>query len=124
MSVPRQDEGDPGLALSPGGTTWEEIWRITTRAGSLYVVALDSAGDWWMDGRNVPNPASCALPPQFWRIEPPQPWPPRLGAPVMLMALSSLDREDPARAPGGGKVTSDVSIIEQLAPVPGDAVHD
>lgn len=39
----------------------------------------------------------------------------------MLMALSSLALDDPARAPGGGKVTSDVSIDERLAPVTTDA---
>jgi hypothetical protein len=121
MSGLQRDESALLLASSPGGSAWEEIWRITTRAGSRYVVALDSSGAWWIDGRNVPNPRSCALPPQFWRIEPPQPWPPRLGAPVMLMALSSLDHDDPARAPGGGKITSDVSIVEQLVSVPTEA---
>ena len=103
--------------VSPGGNAWQELWAITTRSGSRYVVGLDCAGAWWMEGRNVPNARSCALPVRFWQIDPPRPWPPRLGAPLLLMALSGLALDDPARAPGGGKVTSNVSVVEQLATV-------
>jgi hypothetical protein len=95
---------------------WEEAWCITTRSGSIYLIARDRAGAWWMQARNIPNPGSCALPLQLWQIDAPEPWPARLGAELNLFALSSLEYDDPARAPGGGKVTSDVSTIEQLVP--------
>lgn len=92
----------------------EAVWLLTTRAGSRYYVALDREGVWWFGGRAVPNPFSRPLPPQLWRIECPEPWPPLLGASVWLRAARDLAIDDLDRVPGGGKYTSPVDIVENL----------
>lgn len=95
---------------------FKELWLLTTASGSHYVVARDSCGMWWFGGRNVATAWSCALPPRLWRIERPTPWPPRLGKALLMMAPTSLALADPARVPGGGKVTSPIATLERLNP--------
>jgi len=92
-----------------------QAWLITTRSGSLYVVARNASGQWWFAGKNRPNPFSCALPPRLWRITVPEPWPPVIGASLGLLAPGDLAYDDPARVPGGGKRTSAVETIEALS---------
>lgn len=89
-------------------------WRVLTESGSRYVVVQDTDGGWWFAGANVPNIFSVHLPSGFWAIEPPTPWPPRLGDPLSLPALRALEMEDPRRAPGGGKIISYVRAIVPL----------
>lgn len=90
--------------------------QMTTRSGSIYRVARDGQGGWWMSADNVPSPTSVRLnPDRWWRISAPRPWPPELGERLELMAPESLDRDDPRRVPGGGKVTSLVRVIRRPA---------
>jgi hypothetical protein len=125
---------------APRNEDFVTSWLIITMSGSRYVVALDHTGVWWFTARNVPNPFSCPVPPQLWRIEHPAPWPPVLGAPLWLGAALDLSFTDSARVPGGGKNTSAVEIVEQLpirtalercerapmatSPFPGDDLDD
>lgn len=97
MSMP------PGLKLQT---------RVITRSGSVYRVARDDKGRWWMSADNIPNPASVRLDPdRWWAIRAPEPWPPELGERLELLAPEGLGRDDPRRVPGGGKRTSPVRGI-------------
>lgn len=88
---------------------------LRTASGSVYRVVQDAERRWWLNADNVPNPASRKLDPQFWwRIQQPNPWPPELGSPVMLLAPLDFDRCDPERLPGGGRFTSPVRLIQHL----------
>ena len=95
-------------------------WRIRTRSGSAYLVARDAAGKWWLGGRNVPNPFSVALPAGVWEIEPPEPWPPIIGLPLVMLAPRMWALDNPKRIAGGGKVTSPVASVELIPPDPDD----
>ena len=97
---------------------WPGAWRIRTRSGSVYTVAHDRDGKWWLGGRNVANPFSTALPPGLWEIEPPQPWPPIIGLPLIMLAPTLWATDNPKRIPGGGKVTSPVEAFELIKPDP------
>lgn len=92
-----------------------EAWVVTTETGSRYVVVRDHADVWWFGGDNMPSMWSVALPRGLWRIDPPRPWPPILGSGLVMMAPAGIDRTDPARVPGGGKLTSAVQIVEPLS---------
>lgn len=89
-----------------------------TASGSLYRVARDGEGIWWMSADNVPNSTSQRLEPDpWWRICYPEPWPPELGQRLWLRAPEELARDDPRRIPGGGKHTSPVRAIRGPASV-------
>lgn len=61
--------------------------EMITERGSVYRVLEDTEGRWWLNADNVPNPRSVRLEPtRWWRIRRPEPWPPKLGHPVELMA--------------------------------------
>ena len=100
---------------APAQPPQEGVWRIRTQSGSLYVVARDATGLWLFSGRNVPNPRSVSLAAGIWPIEPPQPWPPVPGQPLVLAALGILPFGHPLRVPGGGKLTSPVVDVEEVA---------
>lgn len=90
-------------------------WTITTESGSVYRVGCDAGGRWWLEGENAPNPRSVALPrDRAWLIEPPSPWPPVCGVPLVLRAARHLALDDPRRAPRGGKVTAPVQRVRRL----------
>lgn len=90
--------------------------QMTTHSGSVYRVARDGQGGWWMSADNVPSATSLRLDPnRWWRISAPSPWPPELGERLELMAPEGLDRDDARRVPGGGKVTSLVRVIRRPA---------
>jgi hypothetical protein len=97
---------------------WPGAWRIRTRSGSIYFVAHDRDGKWWLGGRNQVNPFSVALPPGAWEIEAPKPWPPVIGLPLILLAPTLWAKDHPKRLPGGGKVTSPVAAFELVLPDP------
>lgn len=85
---------------------------VITRSGSIYRVARDDEGRWWMSADNVPNPTSVRLDPdRWWTIHRPEPWPPELGERLELRPLAELDRDDRRRVPGGGKRTSPVRAV-------------
>ncbi|HVZ30810.1 MAG TPA: hypothetical protein VG963_00205 [Polyangiaceae bacterium] len=113
MSAPLA-HGRPAETMPPIA----EWWRVSTLTGSSYIVAREVAGAWWLTGANVPSPRSVQLPPGYWRIEPPAPWPPVAGAPLVLWAAFTLALDDPARLPGGGKLTSPVQHVERLTGPP------
>lgn len=86
--------------------------EVITRSGSIYRVAQDGEGQWWMNADNVANPTSRRLDPdRWWRIQQPCPWPPELGERLWLVPPDALDRDDPERVPGGGKRTSPVRLV-------------
>jgi len=88
--------------------------EIHTHSGSIYRVARDPRGGWWMRAANVPNPTSPRLDPgRWWAIRRPRPWPPKLGQPIELRASAHLALDDPRRVPGGGKITSPIRIIRR-----------
>lgn len=90
--------------------------EVITRSGSVYRVARDIAGHWWMSADNIPNPFSVRLDPdRWWEIQPPDPWPPELGERIWLAPPEDMDRGDVRRVPGGGKRTSPVRVIRQPA---------
>lgn len=89
---------------------------LITQSGSRYTVGHHCTGSWWFCGQNAPNPLSCALPVQLWRITRPTTWPPQLGTHIAMMAPPDLALDDPDRVPGGGKVTSPISVVRTLVP--------
>ena len=93
--------------------TWHEI---RTESGSIYWVARDEEGRWWVSARNVANPTSQELGAERYAIAPPTPWPPILGYPIVL--ASSPDADAGAGLPGGGKWTSRVVSVHEHAPPP------
>lgn len=107
-----------------GGTPAERLpeirewWHIVTLTGSRYVVARDHTGQWWFGATNMPNSGSGLLPPGYWRIKKPTPWPPVIGLSVRLLAPSDLPWGHPARAPGGGRTTSIVRRVERIPAAP------
>lgn len=92
-----------------------QSWTIHTRSGSLYRIAVDSAGRWWISGDNVRTPISSYLGDGCWEIQPPSPWPPQIGSPLTFLAPPHLEIGDPNRIPGGGKVTSPVVDITAVS---------
>jgi hypothetical protein len=92
-------------------------WAFRTASGSLYAVMRDADGQWWLTARNVPSDTSVALPPAaMWMIAPPTPWPLEIGRPVAMLAPPWLALDDPARVPGGGKITSPVVAVVAIEP--------
>lgn len=87
-------------------------WRIRTETGSIYHVSLSEDGRWWLGADNVPNPTSRSLADGCWEIQRPAPWPPVPGRSLRLLAPADLSLGDPARVPGGGKITSRVVDVE------------
>lgn len=86
---------------------------VTTRTGSVYEIVESARPEFFVRVENIPNAHSCAIDPErWWRIEAPDPWPPRVGLPLALFALSTLARDDAERIPGGGKITSPVRAVE------------
>jgi hypothetical protein len=110
LKVERGHVQDPASTAA----TLNQAAEIVTFSGSRYLVAESSDGYWWLVARNVRNPYSCAVPSGVWRIDQPWPWPPILGHPLHLLAAQALSRDDPTRAPGGGKVTSSVQQVLAL----------
>jgi hypothetical protein len=86
-------------------------WEVRTLSGSLYRVAVDAQGRWWVSGDNIPSCSSSSLADGCWEIQPPSPWPPALGMPLRFVAPSHLFPGDAERVPGGGKVTSAVVAV-------------
>jgi hypothetical protein len=91
-----------------------ESWEVVTVTGSRYYLFLDDGLDWWMAADNQPNPGSRDISGGTWRIEPPAPWPPQEGLSLRLLAPTDMDIHDPARCPGGGKVTSMVREVRRV----------
>lgn len=88
---------------------------VRTATGSVYRMVEDGETRWWLNADNVANPTSRRLDPQvWWRIQQPDPWPPELGSPVMLLAPLEFDRRNPERLPGGGKITSPVRLLQHF----------
>jgi hypothetical protein len=102
------------VALSPSAPLRVDTW-VRTATGSTYRVVQDATGAWWFSGFNVANPTSRPVPEGLWLIEPPIPWPPRLGASLALVARRTLPFDDPRRVTGGGKITSAVVLVCQSA---------
>jgi hypothetical protein len=90
-------------------------WVVTTFSGSRYIVVRASDGQWWFGGKNRSNRTSVPPPPRLYPIEAPSPWPPVLGLPLVMVVPRRLAFTDPERAPGGGKVTSAVQLVEELS---------
>lgn len=95
---------------------WDGAWQLHTESGSVYELRLAPDGTYWFGGRNVPNPWSVALDGQLWRVQQPVPFPPVLGEPIWVRAPVELDRDDPCRIPGGGKLTTPLVAIVTLQP--------
>jgi len=88
--------------------------ELYTHTGSVYRVTRNKRERWWMRAANVANPTSRPLNPgRWWIIQRPCPWPPELGQPIALRAPGWLARDDPARIPGGGKITSPIRAIRR-----------
>jgi hypothetical protein len=88
-------------------------FSVRTLRNSQYDLLRDSYGQFWVRGRNMPNPRSSQLAPETWYIiARPTPWPPQPGVPLVFMAPSVLERGDPRRVPGGGKRSSPVVQVE------------
>lgn len=99
----------------PRPTTIVEEAELTTASGSLYRVSRGVGESWWLCSSNVPSADSVRLnPADWWEIERPHPWPPRLGESLTLHASLRLEPGDERRCPGGGKVTSSVRMIHWL----------
>lgn len=92
----------------------EDVWRVDTASGSVYMVGRDSRGHWWVSAVNVLSRDSRVIPRGDWPIEPPEPWPPEVGKQLYIAAAKVLPRCDPLRMPGGGKYTSPVRHVTHL----------
>lgn len=85
------------------------IWHeVRTESGSIYWLARDDEGQWWLSARNVANPVSQELGERRYAIAAPTPWPPIVGYPIVLSAAPDRPPDDPHLLPGGGKWTSRV----------------
>lgn len=82
---------------------------IHTKSGSVYKLGRTN-GRWWVSGVNVVNEQSKDIRGDKWEIE--RPAPTEIGMPLVFVAARSLAMDDPARMPGGGKVTSPVTSME------------
>ena len=71
------------------------------------MLARDSADGWWVAAQNIPSSTSCPLHDGVWPVQQPEPWPPIIGARLLIQALP-VPWSDPRRLPGGGKYTSPV----------------
>lgn len=89
-------------------TTWHEI---RTESGSIYWIARDGDGRWWLSARNVANPSSQELGARRYAIAPPTPWPPIVGYPIVVAADPGVPAGTPESLPGGGKWTSRVVSV-------------
>lgn len=99
-------------------------WRVRTQTGSRYDIVHDDEGQWWLSGQNVPNTFSDPMPPGQWRIDPPTPWPPAIGARLTLRAYSLFAADSRERLPDGGKHTSPVASVELIPPEEGEEEED
>jgi hypothetical protein len=63
-----------------------QVWRVRTRTGSIYNVHQLAGGEWLLTADNVPNETSEDLRGlRMPLLEPPAPWPPRVGWPLLLL---------------------------------------
>lgn len=85
--------------------------RLITQSGSAYQLRRDAAGVWWLRADTVPSRHSVRLTPTVeWEVD--VLIPPTVGKRAHLYAPAHLDRDDPRRMPGGGKVTSPILYID------------
>lgn len=90
-------------------------FRVTTRSGSVYVVEGDGTRfrcrkpehQEKSHGGNVPIERPYALHNVL-------PWPPEEGVPLVMITEHFLDKGHPDRMPGGGKITSPVTKVQEL----------
>ena len=87
-----------------------QVLEITTQSGSIYRLRKSVRGRWYLAGKNVPSSTSQDIQAGEWEVE--LPTVPTIGQPFRAYAPESMDRNDPARIPGGGKITSPITNIE------------
>lgn len=110
-----KDEGyNHPLEQPPRGLPPNRLFVFITLSGSVYVIA-SRASTWWAIGVNVPNPRSGSVAGRWYRIEPPELFPPRVGFPFEFNAAKDLPLNSEDRMPGGGKITSIVVAIRGVA---------
>jgi hypothetical protein len=99
-------DGDDHSTTAPTKTI-RRIFRVVTRSGSVYKIAESNFAEFYV--------FSVALRPVFWwGVEAPDPWPPVIGHPLQLIALLRYAMDDPERMPGGGKITSPLTSIDEI----------